>query len=94
MTLEEAEKKINELYQEHGKDFVIHAGNHPEILRALNDDIVKQMEAEREEIVAGEKKRKLEDISVAEICEIAVQAGQDAGRRAAALAAEQEHDDE
>lgn len=63
-------------------------------LRALNDDIVAKMEAEREEIVAGEKKRKLEDISVAEICEIAAQAGQDAGRRASELAAAKEKRDE
>ncbi len=94
MTLNEAEKKIDELFREHGQDFVIHAGNYPEILRALNDDIVAKMEAEREEIVAGEKKRKLEDISVAEICEIAAQAGQDAGRRASELAAAKEKRDE
>lgn len=52
MTLTEAEKQIDELFREHGQDFVIHAGNYPEILRALNDDIVAKMEAERAEIVA------------------------------------------
>ncbi len=86
MTLDEAEKKLDELYRINGRDYVVHAGNHPEILRAINDDIVEKMEAEREEIVAAEqKKRKLEELSVGEICEIAAQAGRAAAARAAAL---------
>lgn len=94
MTLSEVEKKLDELYKTHGVNYVVHAGNHPEILRALNDDIVAKMEAEREEIVTTQK-RKLEDLSVEELCEIAAQAGQDAGRRAAEAAAGREaHDDE
>ena len=79
MTLDEAEKKLDELYKIHGKDYVVHAGNHPEILRAINDDCVAQLEAERAEIVAEQSKRKLEDLTVDEICEVAEQAG----RRAA-----------
>ncbi len=55
MTLSEAEKKLDELYKIHGVNYVVHAGNHPEILRAINDDVIAQMEAEREEIVANQK---------------------------------------
>ncbi len=93
MTLEEATKKLDDLFAENGKDYVVHAGNHADILRAINDDIVKQMNAEREEIVAKQGKRKLEDLSVDEICGIAVQAGQDAGRRAAAPNKGEVHDE-
>ena len=53
MTLAEAEKKLDELYQIHGVNYVVHAGNHADILRAINDDIVAQMEAERAELDAG-----------------------------------------
>ncbi len=52
MTIEEATKKLDELFAIHGVNYVVHAGNHADILRAINDDLVKQMEAEREEIVA------------------------------------------
>ena len=47
MTLDEAEKKLDALYQEHGRDYVVHAGNHPEILRAINNDVIAQLEADR-----------------------------------------------
>ena len=33
MTHEDIEAKLNELYKQHGPDYVVHAGNHPEILR-------------------------------------------------------------
>ena len=86
MTLTEAEKKIDELYHEHGKDYVIHAGNHPDILRALNDDIVKRMEAESAEMLAAiPKDRKLEDLTREDVFEIGLKAGQCDGRRAMAL---------
>ncbi len=94
MTLEEATKKLDELFAIHGVNYVVDANNHPEILRAINDDVIAQLEAEREEIVAKQGKRKLEDLSVDEICGIAVQAGQDASRRAAARNKGGEHDDE
>ena len=82
MTLTEAEKKIDELYRKHGKDYVIHADNHPDILRALNDDIIARMEAESAEMLAElPKGRKLEELTMEEVCEIAVQAGRRAGRR-------------
>ena len=35
MTLSEVEKKLDELYKTHGVNYVVHAGNHPEILRAI-----------------------------------------------------------
>ena len=57
MTLEQIEEKLDKLYQEHGKDYVVHSGNHPEILRALNDNIVAELEAERAAIVAGDAKK-------------------------------------
>ena len=79
MTLDDVALKLDELYRINGRDYVVHAGNHPDILRAINDSVIAELEAEREEIVAGEKKRKLEDLTVDEICEIAAQAG----RRAA-----------
>ena len=53
MTLSEAEKKLDELYKIHGVNYVVHAGNHADILRAINDDIVARMEAERAELDAG-----------------------------------------
>ena len=52
MTLDEATKKIDDLFEMHGKDYVIHAGNHADILRAINDDVIAQMEAEREGVVS------------------------------------------
>ena len=52
MTLEEAVQKLDELTAIHGINYVVDANNHPEILRALNDDMVARMEAERAEIVA------------------------------------------
>lgn len=55
MTLSEAEKKLNELFAIHGKDYVVHAGNHADILRAINDNIIAEMEAERAEIT-GERR--------------------------------------
>ncbi len=79
MTLDDVALKLDELYRINGRDYVVHAGNHPDILRAIKDSVIAELEAEREEIVAGEKKRKLEDLTVDEICEIAAQAG----RRAA-----------
>ena len=75
MTLDDVALKLDELYRINGRDYVVHAGNHPDILRAINDSVIAELEAEREEIVAGEKKRKLEDLTVDEICEIAAQAG-------------------
>ena len=57
MTLSEVEKKLDELYKTHGVNYVVHAGNHPEILRAINDDCVAKMEAERAEIVGHQEVR-------------------------------------
>ena len=47
MTYAESRSKLDELFALHGKDYVVHAGNHPEILRAWSDHSVEQMEAER-----------------------------------------------
>jgi len=46
MTYEESLKALDALYAQHGKDYVVHGGNHPEILRAWADKSVAEMEAE------------------------------------------------
>lgn len=48
MTFDESIKELDALYVKNGKDYVVHAGNHPEILRAWSDHSVEQMEAERD----------------------------------------------
>jgi hypothetical protein len=47
MTYEESLKALDELYQQYGRDYVVHAGNHPEILRAWSDKAVADLEAEK-----------------------------------------------
>ena len=46
MTFEESIKQLDALYAANGKDYVVHSGNHPEILRAWSDHALEQMEAE------------------------------------------------
>ena len=55
MTYEESLVALDALYAKHGRDYVVHAGNHPEILRAWNDKAVGELEAEvlaRDEITS------------------------------------------
>lgn len=46
MTYEESIVALNELYRVHGRDYVVDAGNHPEILAAFNRKLFDELEAE------------------------------------------------
>ncbi len=46
MTYDETLKALDALYAANGRDYVVHAGNHPDILRAWNDHSVELMERE------------------------------------------------
>ncbi len=48
MTLEEALTRLDDLYKQHGRDYVVSAENHPEIMRAFADQAIAEMEAEIE----------------------------------------------
>lgn len=61
MTHADIEAKLDEIYKQHGPDYVVTADNHPEILRALNDLAVAEFEAERAAIVAGEQSAGVRD---------------------------------
>ena len=52
MTLEESVEKLDAIFAERGKDYVVDRNNHPEILRAWASSLVAELEAE---IAAREK---------------------------------------
>ena len=46
MTLEESVEKLDAIFAERGKDYVVNAANHPEIMRAWASSLVEELEAE------------------------------------------------
>ena len=47
MTFDESIKKLDELFRQHGRDYVVTSENHPEILRAWSNKSVAELESEK-----------------------------------------------